>query len=337
MTAGPLIVHTDRRWPVETGIGKVMLELEARLPSDMRVVDLDVPGKIGSPFSPLAISRRLTGKGKKGGVFFSAGFVPPLFSPLPSVLIVHDLTHRRFYGSAKRAYYDLVYRPLYRKCAAIVCVSEFTRSEFLEWSGIEPEKVHLVYNGYESDFREDGPVHRPGYSYVFYGGNHRPYKNLARLVRAYAASSLPGRGIRLVLTGNRNPELAAVAEETGVGENVVFAGRLSLEEISAYYRGASAIAYVSLFEGFGLPIVEAFACGVPVLTSNVSAMPEVAAGSALLVDPENEREIREGLDRITSDEALRAELIAGGRRRREDFDWSASARRCWQVVRDAAA
>ncbi|MBO3762219.1 glycosyltransferase family 1 protein [Ciceribacter sp. L1K22] len=329
-------IFADRRWPVETGIGKVQTELEARLPANMRIVDIGVGGRIGSPLSPLAISGALMGRGSRG-VFYSAGFVPPVFSRLPSVVIVHDLTHRRFYGAAKRAYYDLVYKPLYRRCSAVICVSEFTRQEFLEWSGMPAEKVHLVYNGYESCFNEAGPVHQPGYPYVFYGGNHRSYKNLDRLIKAFAASTLPSRGIKLVLTGKRNDELATLADNLSVGSDVVFAGRLPSEEIPSFYRGALAVAYVSLFEGFGLPIVEAYACGVPVLTSNVSAMPEVAGEGALLVNPESVEEIKQGLDRITSDEDLRMRLIAGGRRRREDFDWDSSAQRLWQLVKDTAA
>jgi glycosyltransferase involved in cell wall biosynthesis len=328
-------VFADRRWPEETGIGKVQAEIEARLPADLHIVDIAVRGRIGSPLSPLAISRSLTGRGGKG-VFFSAGFVPPLVTKLPSVVVVHDLTHRRFYGKAKRTYYDLVYRPLYRRCAAVICVSEYTRQEFIDWSGMPEDKVHLVYNGTEPMFREDGVRHSPGYPYVFYGGNHRSYKNLDRLIRAYAASSLPGRGIRLVLTGNRNDELHAIAAELGVDRSVIFTGRLPSEQIPPLYRGALAVAYVSLFEGFGLPIVEAYACGVPVVTSNVSAMPEVAGGGALLVDPQSLDEIREGLDRITSDETLRQRLITNGRKRREDFDWGVSAQRLWELVKGAA-
>lgn len=332
----PTPVFADRRWPPETGIGKVQTELEARLPGDLRLVDADVGGRIGSPLSPLAITRALFGHGRSG-VFFSAGFVPPLVSRMPSVVVVHDLTHRRFYGAVKRAYYDLVYKPLYRRCDAVICVSEFTRQEFLDWSGMAASKVHLVYNGYEDCFTEDGPVHKPGYPYVFYGGNHRGYKNLERLVRAYAASDLPARGIKVVLTGNPNAELATLSDKLSVSDGVIFAGRLPSEEIPAFYRGALAVAYVSLFEGFGLPIVEAYACGVPVLTSNVSAMPEVAGGGALLVDPESVEEITAGLERITSDQDLRQQLIVAGRRRRADFDWDISARLVWQIVKDAAA
>ncbi|WP_349040183.1 glycosyltransferase family 1 protein [Agrobacterium sp. SORGH_AS 787] len=330
-----MTIFADRRWPNETGIGIVMRELEDRMPTNMKAVDLEVKGSIGSPFSPFAISRSLLGRGSKG-VFFSAGFVPPLFCQLPSFVIVHDLTHRRFYGEAKRIYYDHIYKRLYRRSSGIACVSEFVRSEFLEWSGIAAEKVHLVYNGVSARFTEYGERHAPGYEYVFYSGNHRNYKNLDRLVRAYAASSLPSREIRLVLTGEHNHDLSRRAMEYGIGDKVVFTGIIPVEEMPAYYRGARAVTYMSSFEGFGLPTLEAFACGTPVITSNISSMPEVAGGAALLVDPYSVEKMAQGLDAITTNEELRHNLIAQGRKRKSDFDWDISAKLLWKLVRDCA-
>lgn len=330
-----LSVFADRRWPNETGIGIVMRELESRMPSGIDLIDLEVKGAIGSPLSPLAITRSLLGRGSRG-IFFNAGFVPPLYSQLPSFVIVHDLTHRRFYGNAKRIYYDLIYKRLYQQCAGIACVSEFVRSEFLEWSGISPDKVRLVYNGISTRFTEEGKRHQPGYPYIFYSGNHRGYKNLDRLIRAYAASRLPARNIRLVLTGERSSELARRAAECGVGDKVIFTGVIKVDDMPAYYRGALAVAYMSEFEGFGLPIGEAFACGVPVITSNVSSMPEVAGGAALLAAPGSVEDITRGLDAITTDENLRQSMIARARLRRADFDWNVSAKRLWQFVQDSA-
>ncbi|MFC0009642.1 glycosyltransferase family 4 protein [Devosia nitrariae] len=335
--ASSLTVYADRRWPPETGIGRVQTELELRLPIDMQVVDLAVAGKIGSPLSVLSVSKALWRvQPERGRVFFSAGFVPPLNLSLPSVVMVHDLTHRHFYGAAKRAYYDLIFRPLYHRCGAIVCVSEFVRQEFLDWSGMEDDRVHVVYNGVSAGFARHGARHAPGYDYVFYCGNHRGYKNVASLIRAHAASELPRRGIRLVITGRPDPGLAAVAEEVGIADLVVFAGRVSDADLPAYYRGARAIAYVSLFEGFGLPIIEGFASGVPVLTSNVSSMPEIAGGAAVIVDPTQIASIAEGLNRIVSDTDLRRRLVADGLSRLEHFDWDRSADRLWSIVRDVA-
>lgn len=333
-SAAAVMAYADRRWPAETGIGRVQTELEARLPVDMRIVDLAVAGKIGSPLSALTISRALWRmRPERGSVFFSAGFVPPLIASVPSVVMVHDLTHRHFYGPAKRAYYDFVFRPLYHQCAAIVCVSEFVRQEFLDWSGVPDDRVHVVHNGISADFATRGARHQPGYDYVFYCGNHRGYKNLSALIRAYAASELPGRGIRLVMTGRHNFDLAAVADAAGVAGLVIFAGRVPDAEMPAYYRGALAIAYVSLFEGFGLPIIEGFASGVPVLTSNISSMPEIAGGAAVLVDPNGIEAISDGLNRIVGDTNLRRRLVADGLTRLKHFDWDQSADRLWSIVR----
>jgi glycosyltransferase involved in cell wall biosynthesis len=157
-----------------------------------------------------------------------------------------------------------------------------------------------------------------------------------RLIEAYASSTLPKNGIRLVLSGKNNAELSELSSKLGVGDFVVFAGRIPAEDIPAYYRGALAVAYVSLFEGFGLPIVEAFNCGVPVITSNVSAMPEVAAGGGLIVDPRSVEEIRSALDRVTGDPNLRERLIEAGRQRRADFDWNKSAAKTWEIVGNVA-
>jgi glycosyltransferase involved in cell wall biosynthesis len=333
-SARPLKVMADRRWPLQTGIGKVQTELEARLPFGMEIVDLDVKGGIGSPLSPVSISKALMGH--NNGVFFSAGFVPPLWAKVNCVVVVHDLTHRYFYGVAQRAYYDYVYKPLYRRCAAIICVSEFTRQEFISWSGMAEDKVHLAYNGCDQRFAEEGERFDPGYPYVFYGGNHRPYKNLDRLLKGYAASSLPSNGVKLLLTGARNEELVRLAEQLSISDSVIFLGRVAEELMPALYRGALAVSYLSLFEGFGLPIIEAFSCGVPVITSASSAMKEVAADAALVVDPTDVTEIANGLDQVAMDSATRARLIERGRLRKLDFDWDASAAKVWALVNEAA-
>jgi glycosyltransferase involved in cell wall biosynthesis len=135
------------------------------------------------------------------------------------------------------------------------------------------------------------------------------------------------------MTGRNNSELAAVAETAGVADKVIFAGRVPDAEISSYYRGALAIAYVSLFEGFGLPIIEGFASRVPVLTSSVSSMPEVAGGAAVLVDPTRIEEISDGLNRIVSDTDLRHRLVADGLDQLQYFNWDQSADRLWSIVR----
>lgn len=331
----PFAVFTDLRWPLKTGIGNVLTELLARAPGHVNVVDATVQGSIGSPWSPLAISRAVRKQKSADGVFWSAGFVPPLGCRLPSVVTVHDLTHLHFYSRRHRVYYNRILRPLYRRCSAVVCVSDYTRREFLAWSGMPATKVHVVHNGVSRAYTDNQQRYELPYRYVLYPGNHRSYKNLERLLAAFAQSSLPRRGIHLVMTGAANPALVAKASELGIAALLHFMGRVDDVDLPKLYMGALLVAFVSLYEGFGLPIVEAMASGVPVLTSNVSAMPEVAGNAALIVDPYSVEAIAKGLDALLQDEALRVDLVGKGRQQVSRFDWDKSASTLWSIVEHA--
>jgi glycosyltransferase involved in cell wall biosynthesis len=252
------------------------------------------------------------------------------------VVTVHDLTHRHYYGYLRSKYYDSVLKRLFRRCSRIVCVSEFTKSEFLCWSAIDPARVEVIPNAVSGGFIENRSEAELGFDYVLYAGNHRPYKNIARLIEAYSLSKLPGSDIFLVLTGNPNPELVAVAERCAVGRCVRFTGHLAPSAMPALYRGASAVALVSLYEGFGLPILEGMASEVPVITSRTSAMPEVAGDAAVLVDPLDARDIASALDRVMSDRQLRSDLVSRGLMNLRRFDWTRSAHRLWNVLRSAS-
>lgn len=335
MSAATYPVYADLRWPPKTGIGNVQTEMRARAPRHVRLVDAGVSGGIGHPLSPLAISRAMRRQRAGDGVFWSAGFVPPVACKLPTVVTVHDLTHLRFYTRLHRAYYNAVLRPLYRRCSAVICVSDYTRREFLAWSGMPADRVHVILNGVSRAFTDNRAGYDLPYRYVLYPGNHRSYKNLARLLEAYAASSLPAHDIHLVMTGRENPALAARAAELGVASRVHFTGLLADADLPRIYRSAWLVAFVSLYEGFGLPLVEAMASAVPVLTSNVSALPEVAGGAALMVDPYSVPAIARGLDTLAHDAALREELVGRGREQLRRFDWERAAGALWSVVDDA--
>ncbi|MES2407835.1 MAG: glycosyltransferase family 1 protein [Pseudomonadota bacterium] len=328
-----LNVYSDMRWPLKTGIGNVMAAMIERKPSRMDLIGLEVKGSIGSPFSPFAISHALRRSGAdRDGVYWSAGFVPPALMNMPSVVTVHDLTHLRFYSRFHAAYYNHYLKPLYRRCSAIVCVSDYTRREFLDWSGMPPDKVSVVYNSVDQMYLDNQEAAQLSYRYVLYPGNHRSYKNLERLISAFAASALPQQNIHLVMTGAVNQSLVEHAMRQGVVSKLHFLGRVKDEDLPKLYKGALLVAFVSLYEGFGLPIVEAMASGVPVLTSDVSAMPEVAGNAALIVDPYSIDAIAEGLNDLVSDEVLRQELVGKGREQVKRFDWDRSAKKLWDIV-----
>lgn len=330
-----LPVYVDMRWPAGTGIGNVMAAISRLRPVEFEITRLDLNGSVAGPFSPINVARQL-GRQSRKGVFWNPGFIPPAWSRMPTVVTVHDLTHLHYYSRAHSVYYNAVLRPLYRRCDAIVCVSEFTRNEFLEWSGMDPDRVFVVYNGVDPSFAATDGLPRSASDYVFYPGNHRAYKNLDRLVEGYARSGLAGSGVRLVMTGQENLALRQLAVALGVSDSLSFTGRVSDEEIRRLYRNARAVAFISLYEGFGLPLIEAMASGVPVMTSGVSSLPEVAGDAALIVDPTSVEEIAAGLVRVCTDDILRAELVRRGAERVRRFDWGVSANEFWKIVQSVA-
>lgn len=329
-------VAADLRWPEGTGIGICQQEHLSRMPGSIELDRLDIKGGVGSPLSPLRAARALRGRRSSVDVFWSPGFVPPAWSSVPGVVTVHDLTHLHFYSSMHVRYYDLVFKPLYQRCSAIICVSEYTRNEFLDWSGVQSSRVHVVHNGLSPIFSSCVEPHRPGYPYIFYPGNKRPYKNLDMMLRAYARSSLPKLDFKVVMTGAATPDLQATIAALGIADKVVFLGFVPDHQLPSLYRGAAFTAFISLYEGFGLPIIESMAVGTPVITSNVSSMPEIAAGAALVVPPRDFEEVVDAMDKIVSDSALRADLIARGIRRAEGFSWDKASTQTWDIVRAAA-
>lgn len=327
-----MIVYADLRWPDKTGIGVFKREILNRAPASIDVVDLNVKGAIGSPTSPVAIAKALARKRAKNGIFFSPGYMPPAFCTIPSIVTVHDLLHLHFHSKFHVAYYDLVLKPLYRRCRNIICVSRHGRSEFLDWSGISEERVVAVHNGVSDVFRIEAPGTGFKFPYIFYPGNHRIYKNKVRLLQAYAESALPSKDIHLVFTGGPARFLLRKAEECGVAHLVHFVGDVSTEELVRLYKRALLVAYVSLYEGFGLPILEAMAAGVPVLVSNTTAMPEVAGDAAMLVNPYSVKEITDGLNTLAFNEADRALRIRSGMERARSFTWDAAAEKIWSII-----
>ena len=327
-----MIVYADLRWPDKTGIGVFQREILHRAPARIDVIDLKVKGSIGSPFSPVAISKALVSNRATNGAFFSPGYMPPAWSSVPSIVTVHDLLHLHYHSKFHVAYYDLILKPMYRRCRKIICVSQHARNEFLNWSGISEDRVVAIPNGVSDIFRTDTGGADLNFSYIFFPGNHRIHKNKVRLLQAYAGSALTNKNVHLVFTGAPAEYLVREAENCGVAPFLHFVGDVSDEELVKLYKGALLVAYVSLHEGFGLPILEAMAAGVPVLVSNATAMPEVAGDAAILVNPYSVDDIADGLNTLAFDESERALRIKLGRDRAKGFTWDAAAEKIWAVI-----
>jgi glycosyltransferase involved in cell wall biosynthesis len=249
----------------------------------------------------------------------------PVSSTLPLVVTVHDLAvfrHPEAFNRWTRTYSPRVVPRVLAATRRIIAVSEFTRRELVELLRVPDDKIRVVPNGVDDDFAPEGPAAEG--DYVLAVGTLEPRKNLARLVEAMRRSE-----VELRIVGARGWGRVDVG-----GNGVRWLGEVSDAELARQYRGARCVAYPSLYEGFGIPVLEAMACGAPVVTSRATAMAEVADGAAVLVDPTDPAELAAGIERAV---AQREELVARGLERARAFRWDAVAAATVAVYREAAA
>ena len=298
------------------------MELSARLKG---FLSCELNGNPYSAVDPVRLFMYL--KNKRPELFFSPGYNAPFGKPCDFVFSVHDLNHiavKENRSLLKTTYYKHVLLPAIHNARVVLTVSEFSRKEILRWSGVSDKKVVSVRQGISQLFRPDGEVYRRSRPYFLYVGTDRPHKNLERMIRAFDASGA-SKECDFVITGLLRPRLQKLVTELNISQYVHSLGGVSDEKLAALYRGAVCLVFASLYEGFGLPIVEAMACGTPVLTANVASMPEVAGDAALLADPYNVDELGSGMMRILRDAGGRKEMIASGIKRASHYKWEEAA------------
>jgi glycosyltransferase involved in cell wall biosynthesis len=295
-------------------------------------------------------------------VLFVPAHVMPVGCQVPTVVTVHDLGYLYYpaaYPAFDRWYLGWTTRRHARRAAYVVADSLATRRDLIERYRAEAAHVVVIYPGRDeslvrvTDLAQLAAA-RAHYGiesdYLLYLGTLQPRKNLARLLEAFARlpadagerpvpGGTPAAGrLRLVLAGKRGyqyDELSRLADRLGLAGRVTFAGYVPDGDKAALLSGALGLVYPSLYEGFGLPILEAMACGTPVLTANVSSLPEVAGEAAVLVDPLSVDDLAAGLLRLVSDAALRCCLVEQGYRQLRRFSWEQAARKLLEVL-DAA-
>ncbi len=322
-------VDFDSRWVGPHGIGRFAAEMQRRI-EFAGIVRAPIPPS--HPLDTLAMSLRMIAHRSRW--VYSPGFNAPLLGLHRYVLTVHDLNHIDIPGQGflKRLYYRVVLKRACRQAARVLTVSEFSRRRILDWSGLPEEQVVNVGNGVGADFTLEGPRFSPGYSYFLCVSNRKAHKNEERMFRAFAIADIDP-AIKLLVSGEPTPELLNLAKLLGLGDRIVFMGRVNDEDLAARYRGAVGLLLVSLYEGFGLPIVEAMSCGTPVITSGVTAMPEIASDAALLVNPRSVEEIAMAISDIASDKGgVTARLCRRGLERARDFSWEAVAGRVFEQL-----
>lgn len=270
-------------------------------------------------------------------------YIAPPRSSCPFVVTVHDIsfeTDQSFFNPVDRLRMRMLIPWSVKRAAHVLTVSEFSKTQIVEQYGVSGDRVTVTYNGVDEVFAKplsDQEVLRIKQRYrlkepfILAVGNVQPRKNLVRLLRAFSALSASGdaEDWSLYMVGQSRwgaEESYRQLSQLGLENKARFLGYVDTQEdLAALYKIATIFAYPSLYEGFGLPIVEAMAAGTPVLTSNVTSMPEVAGDAAVLVDPTSVDDIAEGLQRLMGDPLLVDALIDKGKRRAKAFSWDTAA------------
>ena len=282
----------------------------------------------------------------KADLFYSPDGYLSLRTKVPQVVEFHDLNFEHFPEDMPKIHlwhYKKFFPNFARKAERIVTVSEFSKQDIVDCYGIDPEKIDVAYNGVNEIFKPLSAEQKEqvrlkysdGHPFLMFVGSLHPRKNLARLFTAFDRfKSHHKNDVKLIIVGEKRwwtePIQQAFAAMS-CKEDVIFTGRLSAEDLHEVTASALASVYVSYFEGFGIPILEAFKCDTPVITSNVTSMPEVAGDAALLVNPFDEDDIADAMVKVM-DEDVRKELIEKGRVRAQDFSWDHTADVIWNSL-----
>lgn len=281
-------------------------------------------------------------------LLFVPAHVLPLYCPVPAVVTVHDLGylyHPEAHPFLQRLYLDWSTRRHSRIARHIIADSEATRTDLIKHYQAKPQAVSVVHLGRDPTLKpvpDPTPVkaryHIQG-DYLLYIGTLQPRKNLIRLLAAFQRVS-QNYAVKLVLAGGKGwlyDEIFDRVQAMDLRERVILPGFVAEADKAALISGALVYLYPSLYEGFGLPLLEAMACGTPILTSNVASMPEIAGDAALLVDPYSVEAMVAGLTRLLADASLRQTLVEKGFRRLQDFSWAKAARQTLDILIQSAS
>lgn len=326
--------------------GRQHRELLEDLPDNFRIVVENAP--LYSVRELVAMSWRLYRQHLD--LYHATHYVLPAVIPCKAVVTIHDIIHLLYPEYLPNAlafiYAQRMIRRSLQRGDRIIAVSRNTRSDLMDYFQIGGEKIEVIYNGVSERFSRPVPgdelasrLERLGvtHPYLLFVGNPKPHKNLDNLVKAFARAieehPFEGSLVCVGERGERDFKLRLQAEELGIGDRLELVGHVEEDTLTALYQGATLFLYPTLYEGFGLPVIEAMASGVPVITSSSSALREVAEGHAELVDPLDIEAIARAIGRCMADPAHRETLAAAGRQRARDFHWRQTAEQTLEVYR----
>lgn len=284
-------------------------------------------------------------------LFLSLDGFLSLNSSVSSVGVIHDLNFEHFPEDIPflvRKYYKTMFPKFAQKATRLATVSEYSKSDIIDKYHIDASKIDVVYNGASAVFKPVTDDLRKiikkrfsqGNEYFFFVGTLHPRKNLVNLFKAFDQfRKNDSQNTKLLIAGARmwwTDEIRKAYEDMEFRSEVLFTGRVSDQDLASLMASALALTYVSYFEGFGIPILEAFQCDTPVITSNLTSMPQVAGNAAILINPFSVTSIAGAMQQIASDEALRENLKLAGREQSKKFSWELTATKLWECVEKAA-
>lgn len=280
-------------------------------------------------------------------VFLSGDGFLSLRAQVPTLLFVHDVAFERFaegIGKLQHLYYRTMTPRWVRRAAKVATVSEFSKRELMAAYDLDSDRIDVIYNGVGEAFRPAPSAEQVhvreryagGSDYFLHVGSIHPRKNVANLLRAFDDFRRRSRRpIKLLLAGRlawRYEDVLQAHAAMEHGDDVIFLGYVPAEELPAVFGAALAVVCVSLYEGFGLPVVEAMACAVPVIASARAAIPEIAGEAALFVEPDAPESIAAAMDRVAADADLRRDLARLGLQRATRFNWDTTAAAVWSAL-----
>ena len=279
---------------------------------------------------------------KKPDVFFSPSHYAPRFSPVPTAISIMDLSYIHFPELfTKHDLYQLVNWTKYsaKNARKIFTISNFSRDDIIKTYGKDPKDVITTYLGIKQVLSMEELKKKFGIdgNYILFVGTLQPRKNITKLIEAF--SKLKTKNIKLIIVGKKGwlwEEIIQAPEKYNVTDRVKFLDFVSDEDLPSLYKHATCFVLPSLYEGFGLPVLEAMKYGCPVIISNVSSLPEVGGDAAFYFDPQNTDEIAQKIDQVVSDKNLRQEMIEKGYNQVKKFSWEKTAKQTLEVLEDLA-